>query len=136
MEASARRQVADANNVAREKEEAVEIDAAKVRKAAHALSREAKRRRQAIQDSISVMCSTVGREAMAMRRGAAIQIKEMLREVQAIKEKANILHNKRMEEAVAALKLVAVVAPLSPPLAQQKPIIDIETADQEVEEFL
>ena len=136
MEASARRQVADANNVAREKEEAVEIDAAKVRKAAHALSREAKRRRQAIQDSISVMCSTVGREAMAMRRGAAIRMEEMLREVEAIKEQANILCNKRIEEAAAALKPVAVVAPLPPPPAQQKPIIDIETSDAEAEEFL
>ena len=43
LKAAARRQVTEANNVAREMEEAVEIDAAKVREAAHALSREAER---------------------------------------------------------------------------------------------
>ena len=52
LEASARRQVVDANNVAREMEDAVEIDTARVQEAAHALSREAERRHQAIQEFV------------------------------------------------------------------------------------
>ena len=35
------------------------------------------------------MCPTVGRQAVAMRRGAAIRMDDMLREVEAIKEQDN-----------------------------------------------
>ena len=66
---------------ARAMEEGVEVDAAKCKDAARALSREAERCREAIQDSANVMMSMVQREAVAMRQQAAFRWDDLMAEV-------------------------------------------------------
>ena len=62
--------------------------------------------------------------------GSRSEDRGILREVEAIKERANGLCHRRLEEAAASRPL-AVIAPLPRPTQEWGPIVDIETYERE-----